>query len=102
MAHVRTAVLLYLGCGCLALRPALRPALRRPLVMCENPLQDPAELKARLKELRPVLAAKQSEGSAYLQMLMKLTPDREKNDAMLAQVATCGGGDGYGGARSCC
>eukprot|EP00320_Phaeocystis_rex_P020197 CAMPEP_0119057228 /NCGR_PEP_ID=MMETSP1178-20130426/1740_1 /TAXON_ID=33656 /ORGANISM="unid sp, Strain CCMP2000" /LENGTH=162 /DNA_ID=CAMNT_0007038039 /DNA_START=537 /DNA_END=1025 /DNA_ORIENTATION=+ len=54
--------------------------------MCENPVQDPKELKARLKALRLIVAAKQSEGSEYLQMLMKLTSDREKNDATLAQV----------------
>ena len=97
-APVRTAVLLYLGCGCLALRPALRPALqRRPLVMCENPVQDPADLKAALKELQPVLAAKQADGSAYLQQLMKLTPNREKNDELLEQVAACGVVGGGGG-----
>ena len=90
--------LLYLGCGCLALRPALRPASqRRPLVMCENPVQDPADLKAALKELQPVLAAKQADGSAYLQQLMKLTPNREKNDELLEQVAACGVVGGGGG-----
>ena len=96
MAAVRALCLLYLSCGCLALRPALRPTFqRRPLVMCENPVQDPADLKAALKELRPVLAAKQADGSAYLQQLMKLTPNREKNDELLEQVAACGGVGGW-------
>ena len=63
--------------------------------MCENPVQDPADLKAVLKELRPVLAAKQADGSAYLQQLMKLTPNREKNDELLEQVAACGGVGGW-------
>ena len=89
-------MLMYLSCDCLALRPALRPTFqRRPLVMCENPVQDPADLKAALKELRPVLAAKQADGSAYLQQLMKLTPNREKNDELLEQVAACGGVGGW-------
>jgi hypothetical protein len=84
---------LVLACGCLALRPALRPAFQpRPLVMCE---QDP---KAALRELQPVVEAKQAEGSAYLQQLMKLTPNREKNDELLEQVPACGavGGGGRG------
>jgi hypothetical protein len=96
-------VVLFFGCGCLALRPALRPAFqRRPLVMCENPVQDPADLKAALRELRPVLAAKQADGSAYLQEQMKLTPNREKNDELLEQVAACGVVWGGGVGSGCC
>ena len=81
---MRALVLASLACGCLALRPALRPAFqRRPLVMCEEPVQDP---KAALKQLQPVVEAKQGEGAAYLQQLMKLTNNPEKNDELLEQV----------------
>ena len=94
---MRALVLASLACGCLALRPALRPAFqRRPLVMCEEPVQDP---KAALKQLQPVVEAKQGEGAAYLQQLMKLTNNPEKNDELLEQVLACGavGGGGWGG-----
>ena len=50
--------------------------------MCEEPVQDP---KAALKQLQPVVEAKQAEGAAYLQQLMKLTNNQEKNDELLEQ-----------------
>ena len=63
--------------------------------MCEEPVQDP---KAALKQLQPVVEAKQGEGAAYLQQLMKLTNNPEKNDELLEQVLACGavGGGGRG------
>ena len=68
--------------------------------MCEEPVQDP---KAALKQLQPVVEAKQAEGAAYLQQLMKLTNTAEKNDELLEQVPACGavGGGGRGGVGGC-
>ena len=90
-----TSLLLFTAAGTLALRmpgPALsvRPVQRSALLMAESPVEDLTTLKARRKELKPMLEAKEAEGANFLQMKMKLTADNERNDATLAEVRTSG------------
>ena len=67
-------------------RSPVRPWRSVALAVSDSPVQDILQLKAQLKELQPLLEAKQTEGANYLQVLQKLSPDRDKNDAVLAET----------------